>query len=195
MKKLLFILAIVLSVIFVYYNYISKQTLTKERINYAISYCKSNNIKAKYIIFVNFSIHSGKNRLFVYDIKNNKIILKSLCAHGNGLNSTNSTPIFSNVPGSHCSSLGFFKLGDFNYMSNNVPSYILHGLSSTNYNARIRQILIHPYYSVSPVPIYPFYTDMNISNGCFVIDTITFNKIVDIANKNNNIILYSYIEN
>lgn len=195
-KRIILILSSVLLIICLSYSIITKHDLTNSRIEIALNYCNKNKIITDYIIFVNFSIHSGKYRFFVYDTKLKSIVIKSLCAHGNGLNSTNLTPVFSNIPNSHCSSLGFFKVKNFNYMSDNTPSYILDGLNSTNNNARIRQILIHPWYSISPIAIFPFYTDMNISRGCFVIDNISFNKLNKLINKSkNNIILYSYIEN
>lgn len=48
----------------------------KNRIDYyamqALDYCKKNNLNTNYCILVDFSRHSGKNRMFVYDFKNKK---------------------------------------------------------------------------------------------------------------------------
>lgn len=146
--------------------------------------------KTEILIIVDFKIHSGKNRLFVYDLKTNKLLLKSLCSHGSGLRSTKKTPEFSNKIGSHCSSLGYFKVSEYNITGLNLPSYILDGLNKTNNNARKRQLLIHPYYTVPNYEIYPFYLDMQTSLGCFVISPKSFSKLKKIMN-NKNTLIYS----
>lgn len=146
--------------------------------------------KTEVLIIIDFKIHSGKNRLFVYDLNTNKLLLKSLCTHGNGLGSTKSSPIFSNKIGSHCSSLGYFKVSGFNITGLKLPSYLLDGLNSTNNNARKRHILIHPYYTVPNHEIYPFYLDMNTSWGCFITSPESFKRISRII-KNKNTLIYS----
>lgn len=163
--------------------------------------CSSNNInkdyskyinnssKYDYIIIVDFSIHSGKNRFFLFN-KNKKLLLKSLCEHGYGGRSTKSNPHFSNRIGSNCSSLGKFRVGSYNIMKNYIPSYLLDGLDSCNNNARKRQLLIHPYYSVPDFEIYPKHLSMTSSQGCFVISPIKFKKFSNIIN-NKKVILYS----
>ena len=151
--------------------------------------CKKNFPNVDYIIIVNFSIPSGKNRFFLYD-NNGKLLLETLCEHGNGKGSTKQIPKFSNQIESHCSSLGYYAVENYNIMSKTkLPSFILNGVSSTNNNCKKRQILIHPYYDVPPFEIYPFY--LNMSYGCFVINSIKFKKLSNII-INKKVILYSY---
>ena len=70
-----------------------------------------NEYNTNYCFLVDFSIHSGKRRFFVWDFKGDSVKYASLCAHGYGKNSTLSKPVFSNVEGSYCSSLGKYKVG------------------------------------------------------------------------------------
>ena len=152
----------------------------------------NNSNKYDYVIVVDFSIHSGKNRFFLFD-KNKNLILKSLCEHGYGEGSTKSVPNFSNRIGSNCSSLGRFRVGCYNIMKDNTPSYLLEGLDASNSNARKRQLLIHPYYSVPDFEIYPKHLSMTSSQGCFVISPIKF-KLFENYIRNKNVILYSIYE-
>lgn len=71
-----------------------------------------------------------------------KLIMESYCMHGNGSGSTDVKPVFSNMPGSHASSIGVYVLCGIG--SKNMKTSIrLEGLDSTNSNARPRGILIH----------------------------------------------------
>ncbi len=107
------------------------------------------------------SIHSGKKRAFLYDLKNDSILASALCAHGCGTKpwgetSTKEKPVFSNVADSHCSSLGKFKTGKRGYSSWGIHvNYLLHGLESTNTNALKRQIVLHSWDDVPEKEVYP----------------------------------------
>lgn len=106
---------------------------------------------SKYLIIVDYSIPSNKNRLFVWDCEHDSIVAKFWCAHGFGGNSTAEKPEFSNIIGSNCSSLGWF-LVDKSVGVSPRWGYRYHavdGLESINSNARRREILIHPWSSVS----------------------------------------------
>ena len=65
-----------------------------------------NGYNTNYCFLVRFQYYSGKRRFFVWDFKGDSVKYASLCAHGYGKNSTVSKPVFSNVEGSYCSSLG-----------------------------------------------------------------------------------------
>ncbi len=70
----------------------------------AKAYCKQKGFNTDYCFLVDFKLHSGKQRFFVWDLKGDSIKHSSLCAHGYGKNSTVRKPVFSNVEGSYCSS-------------------------------------------------------------------------------------------
>ena len=90
--------------------------------------CKSQDYKelalaipseSQYVILVDYSIPSNKPRMFVYDYKEEKIVKKFWCAHGFGGGSTDSIPVFSNKPGSNCSSLGLYSIDKWEGTSSN----------------------------------------------------------------------------
>ena len=109
------------------------------------------NASKNYVILVDYSIPSNRNRLFVYNLNTKEIEYGFWCAHGFGGQSTPETPEFSNTPGSNCSSLGLFKIerGEGTSANYGYKYHAVDGLSSTNSNARRRQILIHAWSSVT----------------------------------------------
>lgn len=82
-----------------------------ERAEEALEYCKENGYSTDYCLLVDYGRHSGRVRFFIWDFNKGKPILKSLCAHGYGKGSTARKPVFSNEPGSFCSSLGHYRVG------------------------------------------------------------------------------------
>ncbi len=147
-----------------------------------IEYCKNNGLSERYCIVVDYSIYSGKDRLFIVDLENNKIVYSSLCGHGIGKNyDCIVKPKFSNVTGSNYSSLGHFKLGTIRKTSKyNLNAIELRGLDSTNSNAYARGILIHdglPNVKIIGLPCLP------ISQGCFTVSSNTFKKIANIKTR------------
>lgn len=152
----------------------------------------------EYLIVVNFKNPSNSDRMFIINTKLNKVIYSCWCAHGFGGGSTNSIPVFSNTMGSNCSSLGWFLI-DRSVGISATYGYKYHavdGLSSTNYNARKRQILIHPWESVSRDEYLKISKPMNCdgrSAGCFTISDSSFKLVSNlIKNCNNRILLYAY---
>lgn len=139
-------------------------------------YCKRNGLDTCYCIVVDFSIYSGKERLFIVDINNNRIDVSGLCAHGIGKSFDCAfKPKFSNEIGSNLSSLGHYKLGvSRNTSKYNLNAIELHGLDPTNSNAYARGILIHdglPDVKIIGLPCLP------LSQGCFTVTSNAFNKI------------------
>lgn len=113
------------------------------------SYCQSGGYNTSYGILIDYSRHAFQQRLYVVDLNNGDIVMRSLCGHGKGGNSNIFKGEFSNVPDSNCSSLGHYKIGKERRMYNYpVNAFELDGLDKTNSNARARAILIHP--SIGP---------------------------------------------
>lgn len=136
----------------------------------AQAYCIQNNLNTNYCILIDMSIHSGKNRMFLWDFNQKKIVLQSLCAHGVGLGSTQETPVFSNTPGSYCTSLGKYKTGIRSYSNYGIHvHYKLHGMESTNSNAYKRIVVLHSYAYVPEREIHPEHLPLGYSLGCPVI--------------------------
>ncbi|MBS7253745.1 murein L,D-transpeptidase catalytic domain-containing protein [Flavobacterium branchiicola] len=103
---------------------------------------------SKIAFLIDMKIPSGKNRFFVYNLEENKIIDKGLVAHGSG--SETGVPgklKFSNTPNSLSTSLGSYYIGN-DYKGKFGKAYKLYGLDETNSNAFKRDIVFHYYYDV-----------------------------------------------
>ncbi|MFV8375408.1 murein L,D-transpeptidase catalytic domain-containing protein [Flavobacterium sp. LB1P62] len=100
------------------------------------------------VFLIDMKIKSGKNRFFVYDLKNDTIIDQGLVAHGIGSQTqTEGQLLFSNEPNSLCTSLGKYYIGA-SYNGKFGKSYKLYGLEQSNNNAFLRNIVIHKYSKV-----------------------------------------------
>ena len=82
----------------------------------ALLYCKKNKISTDFFVLIDYSIHSGKKRMFIWDFKKDKITDSFLVSHGCGSQPTardysKEKPAFSNQPNSHSSSLGKYWIG------------------------------------------------------------------------------------
>lgn len=153
---------------------------------------------SRYLFLVDYSIPSNKPRFLVWDYSQNKIILSLWCAHGYGGGSTAEKPVFSNTPGTNCSSVGLFSVDKTQGRSSHY-GYLYHavdGKDSTNSNARARQLLIHPWSSVTSDSIRKISTPMDCdyrSAGCFTLTKYGYQAIHNIiSSENKRILLYSF---
>ncbi|MBD5239341.1 MAG: hypothetical protein HDS64_06175 [Bacteroidales bacterium] len=145
-------------------------------------------------VYVAFGELSTNRRFIIYDNKSGKILSASKCAHGSGGGSTAFKPVFSNSPGSNCSSLGEYRLTEVSKLYNcGIRCIRLQGLSASNSNAAARGITIHeaPFLgdgiSVGiPIPALPV-----ISQGCFGISTEAFELLSDKLKSGATIYLYA----
>lgn len=105
-------------------------------------YYKIKNKKREILTLIDFSKASTEKRLFVFDMKNHKLLFSSLVAHGKNSGGKYATS-FSNRNGSYMSSLGFY-LTQETYQGSNGYSLRLNGLEEgINDNARQRAIVVH----------------------------------------------------
>ncbi|MFR0676885.1 murein L,D-transpeptidase catalytic domain-containing protein [Dysgonomonas mossii] len=149
----------------------------KAKADEAKVYSKQQGLSSKHCILIDFSIHSGKNRFFVWDFAKDSIKYESLCCHGYGQKSTQSKPVFSNVEGSYCSSLGKYKTGARSYSTWGINvHYKLHGLEKTNSNAFKRIIVLHSHNPVANKEVYPNHLPLGWSQGCPVINNEVMRK-------------------
>jgi hypothetical protein len=136
----------------------------------AEAYCNKNKFNSDYYFLIDLSLHSGKNRFFVYDFKLHKDIDANLVTHGScDVLTTNpskwETAKFSDSNDSHCSSLGKYAIGKRDYSSWGINvKYWLHGLEKSNQNAEKRVVVLHSWSEVSDEEIYPEYSPL--SWGC-----------------------------
>jgi hypothetical protein len=156
---------------------IANNKISAERTNETLAFCKQNKMDTSIAIMVDMSIHSGKNRIFVYDFKQKEITIEGLCAHGVGGGSTPTKPVFSNKEGSYCTSLGKYKVKGRSYSNWGINvHYKMYGLEKTNSNAFKRIVVLHSYTPVPNQEIYP-QTLFGQSAGCPVLSDGTMRKI------------------
>lgn len=140
------------------------------RHNEALAFCKSKGFSQEYYFLIDLSIHSGKKRFFIYDFAQKKVTDSNLVTHGScDIPENHSDKFekarFSNTDGSHCSSLGKYKIGKRDYSGWGINvKYWLDGLEADNSNARNRIVVLHSWEAVADEEIYPSYTPL--SWGC-----------------------------
>ncbi|WP_338377913.1 murein L,D-transpeptidase catalytic domain-containing protein [uncultured Flavobacterium sp.] len=148
----------------------------------ALTYCQAKGFNEDYYFLVDMSIHSGKNRFFIYDFIAEKITDKNLVTHGScdkfeDNESKWEKAKFSNKPNSHCSSKGKYKIGKRDYSSWGINvKYWLHGLENSNNNAVERVVVLHSWKAVQNKEIYPKYSPL--SWGCPAVSD-EFMKVLD----------------
>lgn len=175
---------------------VTHDTPSQDIINTALR--KWNKSYDNYIVIVDFSKPSAEERFYIYDKDLQKFIYSGFCMHGNGTGNTASKPKFSNQPGSHCSSIGFYSISELSKMNRiksiDIDCFRLDGLSNTNSNARQRGILIHPGISTSILPFEIKGASLPLtieSEGCFTVSLYTMQKLKSIY-KNKPMLLYAY---
>lgn len=134
---------------------------SEDRIKEAQQYCQTQGMNTDFCILIDMNIHSGKKRFFVYDFKQKKVINRALVSHGCcdgiwGIGGSVDEPTFSNVPDSHCSSLGKYKIGQRGYSNWGIHvNYKLHGLEASNDKAYQRYIVLHSWEAIGDEATYP----------------------------------------
>ncbi|MCR4031390.1 MULTISPECIES: murein L,D-transpeptidase catalytic domain-containing protein [Flavobacterium] len=162
----------------------------KEHVSEIKSYISTNHGYSKKIAFlVDMKIKSGKNRFFVYDLENEKIIDQGLVAHGSGSETGIKGDIlqFSNAPNSNCTALGRYGI-EKAYKGVFGKAYRLSGMDQTNNNALKRAIVLHCYKEV-PDDEKEYYI-IN-SHGCPMVSEAFFKRLDKIIEGSNSKIMLS----
>lgn len=176
-----------LSLVFIFYSCQNSVSIAQSK-NYnsyhqeAFDYCKQNNFDTGYYILIDLSIHSGKNRFFVYDFNDKKVLLQNLVTHGS-CDQYQENPSkwqkvkFDNRIDSHCSMKGKFKIGKRDYSAWGIHvKYWLHELETTNKEAVQRVVVLHSWSEVDNQEIYPNVSPL--SWGCPAVSN-EFMKLID----------------
>jgi hypothetical protein len=107
-------------------------------------------IDASRLAFIDYSRPSTEPRLWVFDLQSNRLLYEEVVAHGRG-SGENLAKIFSNVSGSHASSLGLFLTRE-TYQGRNGYSLRMDGLEpGVNDAALERAIVMHGAPYVDPL--------------------------------------------
>jgi hypothetical protein len=146
-------------------------------------------INDRVITIIDFTKPSYLERLFVIDLVGEKVLYKSLVAHGKNSGENYATS-FSNNPDSHQSSLGYYLTGK-PYIGRHGYSLLLDGLEKgINDNARKRAVVIHGAEYVSQS-----YIESNgrlgRSFGCPALPEETVSEIIDTIQEKSLLFIYS----
>ncbi len=127
----------------------------------AKQYTKAKNWNQDFVILADMHIHSGLPRWFLWSLKDSAIFYSTLVAHGCGNNAwgrdlSKNKPVFSNLPESHCSSLGKYKIGQRSASNWGIGiKYTLYGMEPSNSNALARTIVLHGWDAIPNNIPYP----------------------------------------
>lgn len=169
------------------WNKMQQKSLEAER------FCRDKKFNTRHCILIDMSLHSGIKRFFVWDFQRDTIIYSCLVGHGccdNVWNTDNTkdNPRFSNVDGSHCSSLGKYKIGERGHSDWGIGiKYLLHGLEKTNNNALSRFVVFHSWERVSDREVYPDGTPEGW--GCPIVSDNSMKKIDALLRQSNKPVL------
>jgi len=134
----------------------------------AITYFKKNKStfgNQNYLAVVDFTLASNVPRLFIVNLKTG-VVNAHLTSHGKGSDPENTGRVqeFSNEIDSDESSYGFYRTAEI-YSGKHLRSMRLDGLSTSNSNARVRDIVIHAAWYVTEAGHHA-----GRSDGCFAVD-------------------------
>ncbi len=127
----------------------------------ALEFAQKNGLNTHHCLLIDMGIHSGKKRMFLWDFDSKKAMLSGLVSHGSchhpwSGTETSDAPEFSNVPESHCSSLGKYRIGKRGYSQWGIHvNYKLHGLEASNNRAYSRIIVLHSWDAVMDDEVFP----------------------------------------
>lgn len=158
------------------------------------TFAKKGDYNKDFAIMIDYSLHSGKKRFFVVDLKNDSIIKKALVCHGSGKGqNTKAIPtVFSNVSESNCTSLGMAVMGERAYSSwGKNFKYWIDGLEKKNSNMRKRIVVLHAWEGVPDEEIYP--KSLATSWGCPTVSVDFLDELDLILKENKKVLLYSFV--
>ncbi|EZQ20071.1 hypothetical protein CF98_06575 [Halopseudomonas bauzanensis] len=132
---------------------------------------------AERLAVIDFSLPSSEQRLWIFDLQTKTLMLQDLVAHGQG-SGDNLASSFSNVEGSHQSSIGLFRTQE-SYFGKHGYSLRMDGLEpGINDLARQRAIVIHPADYVDPSWIER-HGRIGRSHGCPAVRPEVASMVVD----------------
>ena len=113
---------------------------------------------------IDYSQPSTVKRMWVFDVANERLIHHEFVTHGSG-SGQNMATRFSNIEGSHATSLGLFRTAE-TYVGGNGYSLRMDGLDpGFNDNARMRAIVMHGAWYANP-DLIPTQGRLGRSQGC-----------------------------
>jgi hypothetical protein len=148
-----------------------------------------NLIDKQILTIIDFSLSSKKERMWVMDLSNNKILYHTVVSHGKNTGGEFATQ-FSNKISSLQSSLGFFITGETYYGKNGLSLFIDGMEKQFNSNARERYVVIHGADYANPSAIKNL-GRLGRSYGCPAVPTALSGKIIELIKDKSVLFIYS----
>lgn len=129
------------------------------------------------LTIVDLNKPSTSLRMWVIDLEQDRVLINTWSAHGKG-SGIKEAKAFSNIPGSHQTSLGFYLTAE-EYIGANGRSLKLDGLDvEFNTNARKRYVVMHgaDYVSQDTIDAYGY---LGNSEGCPAVSHDVNHQIID----------------
>lgn len=154
-----------------------EQTILRKAITAMDCAVNSGIESAERLAVIDFSLPSSERRLWIFDLRNQSLLLEELVAHGQNSGDDIATR-FSNINGSHQSSIGLFRTQE-SYYGRHGYSLRMDGLEpGINDRARERAIVIHAADYVDPTWIER-QGRIGRSHGCPAVRPEIADKVVD----------------
>ena len=146
----------------------------------AKKFCKKNGYDTSVVFLLDLSIHNGRKRFFVCDLRTGAVLTSGLVTHGSCNTRYLASVVFANDAGCGCSSSGKYKVGAF-YKGRFGDAYKLHGLDSSNSRAFDRSIVLHSHSCVPDKEIFP--DQLCNSQGCTTVSPAFLKELEAVINK------------
>ena len=156
----------------------------EERAEKALAFARRHNMNEHYALFVDYGIPSGTQ----------KIIASTYVMHGPGGGSTAERPVFSNKPGSQCSSLGRFLVTK-EHGNRLKRSFRIKGMDMDNQSAYARGLMIHKSGWVDSHCWMRYIPLHRVScQGCVTVSSRGMNYLWSLVNKEKkSLLLWSFV--
>ncbi len=145
------------------------------------------------LTIIDFSLSSTKKRMWVLDMKNNKVLFHNLVAHGKNTGGEFATK-FSNTVNSLQSSLGFFVTAETYYGGNGYSMFIDGMEKEFNSKARDRYVVVHGAKYANPEFISNV-GRLGRSYGCPALPTGLTQEIIDVIKDKSVLYIHSSDKN
>ena len=158
------------------------------------AWCYRHGYNTQIAIFVDLSLHSGRNRFVVWDFENECPLLICPVSHGSGSPKPHKRSAYaqvSNDDSSHLSSIGRALIAE-RYEGRYGVAYRLDGLDVTNSNLRPRCVVLHSWRYTTSFPIYPLPTVGSF--GCPVISRKMMKRLDEMLSNCKNVVIESFTE-
>lgn len=155
-------------------------------------YCIDNGYDSHIAVMIDFGRHSGRRRFVVWDFDTGRPLCRYPVSHGSGSDLPHRRSAyarFSNVDGSHLSSLGHALVAE-RYTGRYGTAYRLDGLDEENSGMRSRCIVLHGWRHTTSHPIWPLPTVG--SWGCPVLSDRAMRRVDRLLRDRRNVVLYAF---